>query len=399
MNQKHMNDFVSSRSDDKTPALSNRLHARGVLLANLGSPDSPNEEHVRVYLDEFLMDPRVLDLPYPLRWLVVKRFILPKRPAQSAHAYQSIWWEEGSPLIVLTEQARQKLEAKVNMPVVKAMRYGRPSVRDGLMALLERIQLGGEIILLPMYPHYAMSTYETLTLKVLAELEDLTGAKKTSDKEAERWLRSMVHQTGDRPFSRLVGGYTLTIIPPHYDHPDYIASLVESARPYLESQAFDHVLFSYHGIPERHLHKTAPKKGQCLIDGCCHLSTEAHPVCYRHQVFATTHAFAQAIGLPQQRYSISFQSRLGRDEWLKPYTVDEIVRLARAGVKRLAVMTPSFTVDCLETLEEIGMAGRDLFLESGGESFQLIPCLNDHPRWIDAMAGMIVGDPESVGVR
>jgi ferrochelatase len=362
---------------------------KGVLLANLGSPASPDEADVRAYLDEFLMDSRIIDMPYPLRWIIVKRFILPKRPAESAHAYQSIWWEEGSPLIVLTERVRVKLEARLGMPVVKAMRYAQPSIRTGLETLLQQVDAGGEIILLPMYPHYAMSTYETLVLKTLAELETLAGVRQTGDRQAQRWLREAVARAQGRSFSRPVGDYTLTVIPPHYDHPDYIASLVASARGVLEAGDFDHFLFSYHGIPERHLHKTAPKGAGCLSDGCCTASVDAHAVCYRHQVHATTRAFARAVGLHPDQYSLSFQSRLGRDEWLKPYTAEELARLARAGVKRLAVITPSFTVDCLETLEEIGMEGRDIFLEAGGEDFQLIPCLNDSDDWIEAMAGMV----------
>ncbi len=386
------------------------LPSQGVLLANLGSPASPTEEDVRVYLDEFLMDSRILDMPYPLRWLIVKRFILPKRPAQSAHAYQSIWWEEGSPLIVLTDRVRAKLEARLGMPVVMAMRYGQPSVRSGLETLLERIEPGGEVILFPMYPHYAMSTYETLALKTLAEFEKLVGVKATGDKAATRWLRESVAraEADGWAIARQVGAYTLRIIPPHFYHSDYIASLTASIRPFLDNDDFDHLLFSYHGIPERHLHKTAPRGSRCLQGDCCvtergkvisnqysvfsvqySRSNNTYAVCYRHQVFETTRLVARALGLWPDQYSIAFQSRLGRDKWLEPATADELARLARAGVKRLAVVTPSFMVDCLETLEEIGMAGRETFLDAGGDHFQLIPCLNDRDDWVAAMAGMV----------
>ena len=362
---------------------------RGVLLANLGSPAAPTPDDVRAYLDEFLMDPRVMDMSYPLRWFIVKRMILPKRPMQSAQAYQRIWWDEGSPLIVLTERVRAKLEAMLHLPVVTGMRYGQPSVQVGLTTLLEEIGHGGEIVLFPMYPHYAMSTYETLVLKVLAELEDLVGSKPTPERKAQRWLRDAVGQINDKDFLRSVGAYTLRIIPPHYDHPDYIAALVASARPFLESPKFEHLLFSFHGIPERHLRKTAPRGSKCFSATCQMSSPAAHGVCYRHHVYATSRAFAWAAGLHTEQYSVSFQSRLGRDKWLQPYTVDELTRLARAGVKNLAVITPSFTVDCLETLEEIGMEGRKIFLEAGGEDFQLIPSLNDNDDWVRAMAGMI----------
>ena len=365
--------------------------SRGVLLANLGSPDSPQEADVRVFLDEFLMDPRILDMPYPLRWLIVKAFILPKRPAQSAHAYQTIWWEQGSPLIVLTDRVRARLEAALNMPVVMGMRYGHPSVQEAMTILLEQISPGGEIILFPMYPHYAMSTYETLVLRALKGMEQVLGLKPTPDRQAQTWLRQAVIQAEGVPFSRPVGPYILTVIPPHYQHPGYIRALSESIRPYLEAGAWDHLLFSYHGIPQRHLRKTAPPGSPCLQDGCCraHATATHHRLCYRHQVHATTWAVARALHLPPERYSISFQSRLGRDAWLQPFTADVLVSLARAGVKHLAVVTPSFTVDCLETLEEIGISGRETFLEAGGTSFQLIPCLNDREDWVQVMAEMV----------
>ncbi len=388
----------------------NHINYRGVLLANLGSPLSPTEPDVRAYLDEFLMDPRIIDLPYPLRWFIVKHTILPKRPAQSARAYQRIWSEDGSPLIAYTDRVRAKLESLLNMPVVMAMRYAQPSIRSGLASLLEQIHPGGEITLFPMYPHYAMSTYETLVLKTLTELEKLVGVKSTPDQEAQSWLRDSVRRVRWHPFFRRVGVYTLRIIPPHYDHPDYVAALVASVRSTLDVSEFDHLLFSYHGIPERHLHKTAPPGSGCLTRSC-HICASVTPqtaetaevnnryaifsqdvpndVCYRHQVFDTTRLTARALGLHPNQYSVTFQSRLGRDEWLKPYTAEELKRLARAGVKRLAVITPSFTVDCLETLEEIGMEGRDIFLQAGGEDFRLIPCLNDNDDWVEGMAKMI----------
>ncbi len=363
---------------------------RCLLLANLGSPASPAEADVRAYLNEFLMDPRIIDMPYPLRWFIVKRFILPKRPAQSARAYQRIWREEGSPLIALSQRVRARLAARLDMPVALGMRYGQPSVRAGLEELLGEMGPGGEIILLPMYPHYAMSTYETLTLKTLAELEKLAGVEPTPDKAAQRWLRDAVSRADGRAFSRSVGDYTLRVIPPHYHHPAYIAALAASIRPTLAAGDFDHLLFSFHGVPERHLHKTAPRGAGCLQDGCCTTAVGAHALCYRHQAFTTTKLVARALGLHPDQYSLSFQSRLGRDEWLKPYTADELPRLARAGVKRLAVVTPAFTVDCLETLEEIGIEGRETFLQAGGAHFGRIPCLNDNDDWVAAMAGMVL---------
>lgn len=327
---------------------------RGVLLVNLGSPDSFAVADVRRYLDQFLMDGRVIDSPFLIRWLVVKAFILPLRPKQSAAAYQSIWWEEGSPLIVLSRRLQEKVQAGLDLPVALGMRYGQPSIAAAVQELLSFSSLK-EILLIPLYPHYAMSTYETVVVEVQRVLQQLNGK------------------------------VALRLVPPFYDDPDYIAALVQSAQPRLQ-KPYDHLLFSYHGVPERHLHKTDPTRHHCLRRGdCCELATEVHHLCYRAQVVRTTRAFAEAMKIPADKYSIAFQSRLGRDPWLTPYTDQTIVDLAESGVKHLRVICPAFVADCLETLEEIGEAGRELFLHHGGESFELIPCLNDHPQWVTVL--------------
>ncbi|NGO39548.1 ferrochelatase [Limisphaera ngatamarikiensis] len=326
-----------------------------VLLVNLGSPDSPSVPDVRRYLNEFLMDPRVIDVPWLLRrWIV--GMILIRRPKQSAHAYQTIWTPEGSPLIVISRNVQKKLRERLGLPVELAMRYQNPSIPDTIHRMAR--QGIDRVHLIPLFPHYAMSSYETAVVRV-----------------QEVVARQAPH-------------IRLTVEPPYPDHPDYIRALIESARPWLE-KGFDHLLFSFHGVPERQIRKTDPTRSHCLIHpDCCHVPSPAHATCYRHQCFRTAELFAQQVGLPKDRWSVAFQSRLGRDPWLRPYTDEEIARLARSGIQRLLVICPAFVSDCLETLEEIGIRGRETFLEAGGREYAQIPCLNEHPLWIEALERM-----------
>jgi len=331
---------------------------KGVLLINLGSPDSTSVPDVRKYLAEFLMDGRVLDAAWPIRAFVVYGMILPKRPKESAEAYERIWTKEGSPLIVVSRNVQRELQQRVGteLPVELAMRYQNPSIESAIQSL--NAQGVRDLLVIPLFPHYAMSSYETAVVR----------AQELSAKIAPEMK--------------------LRIEPPYYNHPGYIQALVENTTPYL-NQGYDHLLFSYHGIPERHLRKSDPTKCHCLATpDCCERPSEAHKTCYRAQCFATTREFVTQAGIPADKFSISFQSRLGRDPWLKPYTDLELVRLAQSGVKRLMVMCPAFVIDCLETLEEIAMRGQESFIEAGGESLTLIPCLNEHPRWIDLLETM-----------
>jgi ferrochelatase len=326
----------------------------GVLLVNLGSPASTTVEDVRSYLGEFLMDEFILDYPAWLRWLVVHAFILPRRPARSAAAYRSIWWEDGSPLIVLSQRQQALLQAQLDCPVALAMRYGSPSIEQGIEQLLRRGVR--RILLVPLYPHHALSTRASVEAAVRTTL------------------------------TRLSPSTALSVLPPFYDEPVYIQALVESAREYL-AWDYDHVLFSYHGIPERHVRKSDPTKLHCLkVEDCCHTPSKAHATCYRHQAFRTAELFTRQAGIPESKYSIAFQSRLGSEAWLRPATAETLAGLAQRGVRRLLVMCPSFVTDCLETLEEIELRGRETFLSNGGEEFRMIPCLNTHPRWIGALA-------------
>ncbi len=330
---------------------------KGVLLVNLGSPNSPSVAHVRRYLREFLMDGRVLDVPWPVRFCIVHFAILPSRPKQSAHAYQSIWTAEGSPLIVISQKVRSKLQATVPVPVALAMRYQQPSIPQAVRNLLERGV--NEVLLVPLFPHYAMSSYETAVERV------------------------------NEVAAQLAPAMRIRVQPPFYDAPDYIEAMVGNAQPFLYG-GYDHLLFSFHGLPERHLRKSDRSGRHCLATAnCCEAAHPAHATCYRAQAFKTVAAFVKAAGVPKDKYSVAFQSRLGRDPWLKPYTDLELPRLANAGVKKLLVMCPAFVSDCLETLEEIGIRGKESFESSGGGKLELIPCLNEHPLWIAALEKMV----------
>lgn len=328
---------------------------RAILLMNLGSPDSTEVKDVKRYLTEFLMDERVIDTPYWKRALLVKGIIVPFRAPKSAKAYRSIWTKEGSPLINLTKELQNELQKNFDEVVEINMRYGNPSTEDVLKKLHTNIAGLEEIVLFPLYPHYAMSSYETAVKQVI----DLHGEKKYGSK--------------------------LTVIRPYYKDPLYINALVESIQPYLK-QDFDKILFSYHGVPERHIYKGDVTGCHCLRTvNCCYTSSPAHEFCYRHQCIITTELVVAKLGIDRSRSEQSFQSRLGRDPWLQPYTAKRLQQLPAEGVKKLLVVCPAFVSDCLETLEEIAEEGKHIFLEAGGESFTMIPCLNTHPLWVSAI--------------
>lgn len=333
----------------------NKKNTTGILLMNLGSPDSTSVKDLKRYLNEFLMDEKVMDYPWLLRTLLVKGIIVPFRARRSAAAYQSIWWKEGSPLIVLTERLQKALEPRFEGPVAIAMRCGNPNPAAAFDQLLQKAPGLEEVILLPLYAHYAMSSYET----------------------AVTYARQ-IHRQKKYPFR-------LTTVGPYYNNPDYIHALAESIKPYLQ-QEFDHLLFSYHGVPERHIRKGDITHAHCLAsEDCCQVDSPAHAYCYRHQVITTTELVVKELGLPKEKYGLSFQSRLGRDEWLKPYTAARLNELPGEGKKKLLVACPAFTLDCLETLEEIADQGKHGFMAAGGESFTMIPCLNTQPVWIDTI--------------
>lgn len=326
---------------------------------NLGSPDSTAVKDVKKYLDEFLMDERVIDKPWLLRLLLVKGIINPFRAPKSAEAYKTIWWKEGSPLIVLSKQLQEALQKKTTLPIELSMRYGSPTPDTAYTALLKRMPDVEEVILVPLYPHYAMSSFETAVEHM---------------KEA--------HQKNRYTFQ-------LKIVPPFYKHPAYINALAESMRPYLQED-FDQLLFSYHGIPERHVLKTDPTKKHCMqVENCCFKASEAHPTCYRHQVTITSELVAKKLGLKKDQWQQSYQSRLGRDPWLLPSTQVRLPQLPKENIKKLVVVCPSFVSDCLETLEEIEIRGKEDFMMHGGEQYRYIPCMNTHTLWVNALLQLI----------
>lgn len=331
---------------------------KGALLINLGSPDSTSTKDVKKYLNEFLMDERVIDIPYLLRAFLVKGIILNTRPKKSAAAYRKIWWDEGSPLIILSERLHKKVAKKSNIPVELAMRYGNPSIKLGIEKLAS--QGVKEIFLIPLYPQFAMATTETID--VLAKK-----LAKTHFPEIK-----------------------LTSLPAFYNKEDYISVLSNSIKTHLDINKPDHLLFSYHGVPERHIKKSDITKSHCKIDGsCCNTPSKSHEFCYRHQCFQTTKNVAAFLNLKEGTYSTSFQSRLGRDPWLQPYTDKTIDDFPKNGIKNLAVVTPAFVSDCLETLEEIGMEAKESFKENGGKIFTTIPCLNDNDDWANTISKWI----------
>ena len=328
---------------------------KGVLLVNLGSPESPDPKDVKVYLDEFLMDQRVIDLPSFLRTILVRGIILNTRPKRSAKAYKKIWWDEGSPLIVLSKRLLQKMEEKVQLPLALGMRYGKPAIQKGLQELADKGVT--EVLLVPLYPQFAMATTET----ILVQAESL---RQESFPQME-----------------------FTTLPSFYNHPDYVRVLSQSIQESLQDKQWEHLIFSYHGVPERHIRKSDITKSHCKIDGqCCQTASPAHQYCYRHQCFETTRLVAEYLDLASDRYTTTFQSRLGLDPWLQPYTDKTVAKMAKSGVKKMAIVTPAFVSDCLETLEEIGMEAVEDFEEKGGEHLHVIPCINDREDWVNVMS-------------
>ena len=331
---------------------------KGILLINLGSPQSTEVKDLRKYLDEFLMDERVIDKSWLMRALLVKGIIVPFRAPKSAEAYKKIWTPEGSPLIVYTQKLMLALQEKIEEPVEIAMRYGNPSAEYALSKLLKENPSIEEVIVVPLYPHYAMSSYETA-------VEDVKAV-----------------------YKRNKYSFKISFVSPFYKNPGYLEALAENIRPYL-NQPFDQILFSYHGIPGRHIRKSDITGCHCLeTENCCETDSPAHAHCYRHQVRTTTRLVTEILNIPANKYSISFQSRLGKG-WLTPFTDIRLEEMPKEGIKNLLILCPAFVSDCLETLEEIAMRGKEIFMNAGGESFTMIPCLNTNPLWVSALAEIV----------
>ncbi len=325
---------------------------------NLGSPDSTEVKDVKRYLDEFLMDERVIDSPLWWRTILVKGIITPFRSSKSAEAYHSIWTKDGSPLVFITKQLQGEVQKHTTEPIVIAMRYGNPNMKSAYDELVKHHPDLDEVVLLPLYPHYAMSSYET----AVVHAQD-TYAK------------------GNYPFK-------IKVVPAFYKHPAYIKALSESIRNYVTADR--HILFSYHSIPVRHIHKSDVTGSHCLkVANCCDVDSPAHKECYKHQCVVTTKLVAKYLSIPESQYSISFQSKLGRAAWLTPATTARMDEMPKEGIKKLAVVCPAFVSDCLETLEEVAIRERENFEKAGGEEYTFIPCLNTQELWVKAVLELI----------
>jgi len=333
-----------------------RADGTGLLLLNLGTPASTDRAEVRRYLAQFLSDPRVVDIPGWQRWLVMNLFVLPRRPKRSAEAYSKIWTDRGSPLLFHTQDLAKKVQERLGPEVVveAAMLCGEPS----LQSVLERMTGQGidRIVVFPLYPQYASAT----TGSTLQAVFDWAG---------ERW---------NVP--------SLQVVPSFFDHPAFIDAFAEVARPVLERLNPELVFFSFHGLPERQIFKGDPTGSHCLKrENCCETPGQGSRNCYRAQCVATGRLLADRLSIPEEKYRLCFQSRLGRAVWIGPAT-DELLRQeAAAGCRRAAILSPAFVADCLETIEELGIRGVETWRESGGETLELIPCPNSSDSWADAV--------------
>ena len=331
----------------------------GLLLINLGTPDSPGVADVRRYLREFLSDPRVIEIHPLKRWLLLNLIILRFRPRQSAEAYSKVWTERGSPLLYLSEELLEKVRERLGpgVSVQLGMRYGQPSIASAL----ERMRADGvrRIVVFPLYPQYSSAATGSSVERVF-------------DCASELW---------NTPF--------LQFVPPFYDHPAFIDASVELIRPYLERDDVDKVFFSFHGLPERHVKKSDATGAHCLSrDDCCERIVAANADCYRAQCFATARLLAERLAVPREKRVLCFQSRLGRDPWIRPYTDELLVSEAKAGARRAVMLSPAFVTDCLETLEELGIRAVESWKKAGGESLEVVPCLNAGDRWAAALVSI-----------
>ena len=331
---------------------------QGLLLINVGTPEAPTPAAVRRYLREFLSDPRVLDIHPVLRWLLLNIFILPLRPARSAAAYQKVWSEKGLPLMIHGHALAQAVQVQLgdSWTVRLAMRYGQPQLSEALLAMLDC----DRIVALPLYPQYsAASTGSSLEL-LYAEA-------------SKPWVTP-----------------NLSVVPPFYRDPGYLACFAARGRALIEQEQPDHILFSYHGLPERQIKKCDVSGAHCLVKSdCCDQIASVNRSCYRAQCYDTTRSLVTALNLSPDDYSTCFQSRLGRTPWIRPYTDEVIPALLAKGKKRLVVFCPAFVADCLETLEEIGIRAEHDFVAKGGVSLKLVPSLNAEADWVMSVVRLV----------
>lgn len=334
------------------------MRSIGVLLVNLGTPDSPHPKDVHRYLIEFLSDPRVIDSPWLWRQLLVRGLIVPSRYRQSAESYQKIWTEEGSPLLVFGQKVQRALQKKMGdcFHIELAMRYQKPSIKKGIDALMQK-QIS-ELLIFPLFPQYASATTGSIHQEVMKVLKDFQVFPK------------------------------VTFVNQYATHPTFINAFCHVGRQY-PLDSYDKILFSFHGLPQRQL-KKADRRNWCLKkENCCQTLCSLNQDCYGAQCRATAQLIAKGLSLPEEKYQICFQSRLGREPWLQPYASEVIKDLAKKGHKNLLVFSPSFICDCLETIYEIGIEYQAEFRHAGGEKLDLVRGLNTEPMWIDALETMI----------
>ncbi len=333
----------------------------GVLLLNLGTPDSPEVPDVRRYLREFLMDGRVIDIPFWQRWMLVNLIIAPFRAPQSAAGYKKLWTKEGSPLKFYGEQLTVLLQQALgeNYQVVFGMRYQNPTMRSALEQLKDKGFK--EIVVIPLYPQYASASTGSTHAKLMEEME--------------HW--------------EIIP--TLKVISQFCEHPLFIKAFAELGKKYMAAENYDHILFSYHGLPERQILKGSAG-GYCRLGDCCETYHAKNQYCYRAQCFQTTRLLAKELGISKDKYTLCFQSRLGKDPWVKPYTDVVINGLVKKNIKKVLVFSPAFVADCLETTVEIGEEYAHQFKALGGEKWQLVESLNVQPTWVQCLKEIVTAD-------
>ncbi len=330
----------------------------GVLLVNLGTPDSYKTSDVRKYLREFLMDARVIDIPFISRWMLVNLIIAPFRAPKSAKVYKKLWKERGSPLMFYGVDLKNIIQDNLPDVVVElAMRYQNPSIEAGLKKL--QAQHVSQIIVVPLFPQYASATSGSVIEKCSTIINTWQVVPK------------------------------LIFVDKFFDQPGFIDALADIAQPYLELNQYDYFVFSYHGIPERQILKASRDNYCKLNDKCCSVYHTKNEFCYRAQCFETSRLLAEKLQIPKDKYAVAFQSRLGKDPWILPYTDELLKTLPEKGIKRVLAFSPAFVADCLETTIEVGEEFKELFLEAGGEQWDLVNSLNVHPSWVEFLTAYI----------
>jgi ferrochelatase len=328
-----------------------------VLLVNLGTPDSPSVKNVRSYLSQFLNDPRVIDIPWLLRKILVNLIIVPFRAPKSAKIYQKLWTENGSPLLYFGVRVKELLQKELGneFDVHLAMRYKNPSIPDVLEVIRKKNYK--RIIVLPLFPQYASASTGSALDEVMRVIR-------------KWWVIP-----------------ELKIVSQYYDHQKFIEAFVARGKQY-NFDEYDHILFSYHGLPERQVDKVYDE-GLCADHNCENEITEENKFCYKATCYATTRLLSRELNIPQEKYTVCFQSRLDQ-KWIKPFSDDVVKECGEKGMKKILVFSPAFTADCLETIIEIGEEYQELFHEHGGEKVQLVESLNDHPLWIQCMKELVL---------